>query len=236
MTKIQWTDTTWNPVTGCTKVSPGCLNCYAEKMAKRLQAMGQPKYADGFKVKLHPDVFDKPLHWKKPRKIFVCSMSDLFHEDVPIAFIDCVIHTMAVCPQHKFQLLTKRPERMKFVLGGKGVLPNVWLGVTAEDQQRAHERIPPLHAAPAAVRFLSLEPLLGPIFLGSYLIGIDQVIVGGESGPNRRECKIEWVRDIVEQCRSAGVAVFVKQLHIDGKLVKDIEQFPEDLRIREFPK
>ena len=294
MSSIEWTDTTWNPVVGCTPVSPGCLNCYAATMARRLEAMGRPEYAprveperqtmpDAFGVRTIPaktvriaevrsgravftgevrtlqDRLVDPLKWQTPRRVFVNSMSDLFHESVPFEFIDRVFAVMALCPRHTFQVLTKRPERMaeymstrwrkdgdggshahavwnaKVAMQGKPVspmewpLPNVWLGTSVEDQSRADERIPHLVKCPAAVRFLSCEPLLGPLDLSAYFggkyvglpgdvvhnnynFGVDWAIVGGESGPKSRPCDVEWVRSIVRQCTDAGVACFVKQL------------------------
>lgn len=295
--KIEWTDTTWNPVAGCTPVSPGCLNCYAATMAGRLEAMGQSDYV-GLTVKHNgrttfngtirerPDKLTDPLGWKKPRMVFVNSMSDLFHEDVSFDFVDKVFAVMALCPQHTFQVLTKRPDRMAEYLllkervndlsgdlpsddtawrdwtrydevlrhvnvlradghgliGGAMIgvswpLPNVWLGTSVEDQNTADERIPHLMACPAAVRFLSCEPLLEDIDLsGQFLMqkargirrvaagqhpadaslvkhpSIDWVIVGGESSAKARPCNVAWIRDIVDQCKAADVPVFVKQL------------------------
>ncbi len=321
MTKIEWTDTVWNPVTGCTKVSPGCAHCYAEALFPRVYAATGRTFGD---VECHPDRLDKPLRWRTPRRVFVNSMSDLFHEDVPDEFIDKVFAVMHTAHEHVFQVLTKRPERMReyvktrqgavydacrelagmFVdqVGGMWCdnhdccpwpLKNVWLGVSVEDQQRADERIPILLDTPAAVRFLSCEPLLGPVEIrghlqgcedcdpciggrpdqcavGSYHLnalhpdGIHWVIVGGESGPKARPCHVEWVRDIVRQCREASVPVFVKQIGArplwDGMgaapatthqvehngVVKwrivlkdrkggDPDEWPEDLRVREYP-
>jgi protein gp37 len=304
MSKIEWTNETWNPVVGCSKVSPGCKNCYAEKMAFRQGHMGTPKYqgiADDFgwtgNIFCDEPALEKPLHWKKPRMIFVCSMGDLFHKAVPFEFIDKVFAVMALCPQHTFQVLTKRAERMMEYLTKKHTgnwsgpvqtitrihreavdidnklyyspersyqwpLPNVWLGVTAENQEQADKRIPLLLQTPAAVRFVSVEPMLGSMDFGfcpdviagicNYetadscdacgkgpaITQIDWVICGSESGPNARYCDIENIRSVVKQCKSANVPVFVKQIHLNGKAkaIKDINQFPEDLRIREFPK
>lgn len=266
-TQIQWTDATWNPTTGCSRVSEGCRNCYIERTPPfRMQGrkLGDP-------VQLHPDRLDAPLHWKKPRRIFVNSMSDLFHEDVPEYFIIQVFFAMAVTPRHTYQILTKRPERMRAVCSGQKMLlaltaalaqftaqveghslsirhngdgidggviiPNVWLGVSIEDQATADERIPTLLQTPSAVRFISAEPLLGPIklrdvgpelekmdvlngvkFMPGYhgklcdVPRLDWVILGGESGPGARPCDLGWIRSIKEQCQSAGVPVFVKQL------------------------
>jgi protein gp37 len=293
-TGIGWTDATWNPIVGCSIVSPGCTNCYAMKMAARLEAMGQPIYRGMTQPSKAGPVWSgkidlsnwgqaiKPLSWKRPRRIFVNSMSDLFHESLPDEAIDKVFAVMALCPHHTFQVLTKRPARMKdyierltmnrlrdCVTPGEWPrtrhetdawldpaatpehralyraaltllpLPNVWLGVSTEDQKRADERIPHLLRCPAAVRFISAEPLLGPIDLRfpefipwecaggpnecehGYAAGIpcpkclpqiDWVIVGGESGPGARPCNVEWIRSIIGQCKAAGVPVFVKQL------------------------
>ncbi len=206
---IEWTESTWNPVTGCSKVSAGCKNCYAERMAARLQAMGNPRYADGFKVTLHLDLVDAPKAWKTPRKIFVNSMSDLFHEKVPLTFIKKVFATMRACPQHTFQILTKRSARLAELATQLDWAPNVWMGVSVEDNDAVY-RIHDLLRVPAAVRFLSCEPLIGPCD-NMPLSGIDWVIVGGESGPRSREMKIEWVRSIFRQCRAANAAFFFKQ-------------------------
>ena len=297
-TAIQWTDATWNPVSGCSKVSPGCKNCYAERDWARLSR--NPKLKNYFgrpftEVRCHPERLEQPLRWKKPRKIFVNSMSDLFHEEVPDEFIDRVFGAMAREPRHTYQILTKRPMRMREYLANHEVgarwawapmtshvrlaivdpgvavgwtrngLPNVWLGVSVENQQMADERIPMLLDTPAAVRFLSLEPLLEPVNLewewfdktiAGYDRVIDWVIVGGESGPNARPCNIEWIRSIIAQCRAAGLPVFVKQLGAvpcqfnEGGPRKQIPrvfrnrldrhggdpaEWPVDLRVREFP-
>lgn len=284
MSNIEWTDKTWNPVVGCTPVSPGCLNCYAARMAMRLETMGVPGYQrsdEGIRiaeVRGGRSVFTgdvrtldhrltEPLKWRKPRMVFVNSQSDLFHESVPFEFIDRVFAVMALCPQHTFQVLTKRPERMReyvtrdgdhptrrvrdatyqfdkaayerLDLSGDGwPLPNVWLGVSVEDQARADERIPVLMQCPAAVRFLSCEPLLGPVdmsafFGGAYVgmpgdvvhpnynFGIGWVIVGGESGPKARSCDVAWIRSIVKRCKAAGVACFVKQLGASVEMTFD---------------
>jgi protein gp37 len=335
MSNIEWTDEVWNPVVGCSPVSPGCLNCYAATMARRLDGMGKRGYGpvDGVRiaevrggravftgsVRCVPEALGKPLSWRAPRKVFVNSMSDLFHEEVPFEFVDRVWAVMALSPQHTFQVLTKRPERMAEYLAGElqpyRVLqaahkivepsqargwpwksyvamharwhrdgtdrskppPNVWLGTSVEDQVRADERIPHLLRCPAAVRFLSCEPLLGEVNLwwlnafdegwgpaGAPRERIDWVIVGGESGKDARSCDVAWVRSIVAQCKAAGVPCFVKQLGAwpreavpadgwpsgvlrgiddqagsflslkDGK-GGDPEEWPEDLRVRDFP-
>jgi protein gp37 len=206
---IEWTEMTWNPVTGCTKISQGCKHCYAERMAKRLTAMGSDRYRNGFRVTLHPDLLDVPHKWRQPRVVFVNSMSDLFHEDIPDAFIQRVFATMRDCPQHTFQVLTKRAERLAALAPMLPWPHNVWMGVSVEDA-RVVNRIGYLQKAPAAVRFLSLEPLIGPLE-GLRLEGIDWAIVGGESGPRARPMKPEWVKSIVRQCRAASVAFFFKQ-------------------------
>ena len=242
-TSIEWTDRVWNPVTGCTKVSPGCKHCYAETIADRFWATQYPhipiltgprageeqprKFTD---VWTHDERLLEPLSWRKPSKVFVNSMSDLFHEDVPYEFIMRIWGTMHDTPRHSYQILTKRAGRMAAVVprlvdGGFGVLPNVWLGVSVEDQQRADERIPLLLQTPAAVRFISAEPLLGLVDIYQYLgggrnpigpayggKGLDWVIVGGESGPKSRPFDVAWARLIVQQCQAAGVACFVKQM------------------------
>lgn len=322
-TNIQWTDDTWNPTTGCTRVSAGCDNCYAVEVSRRMEAMGHDKKYGGLVVlnnrkqrhfngvvKCHEDVLDKPLHWRKPKRIFVNSTSDLFHRDVPFDFIDKVFAVMALCPQHTFQILTKRPERMAehfkastardgmlkaaeemFATVNSGVvwervlearkaawpLPNVWLGTSVENQATADERIPHLLRCPAAVRFVSYEPALGPVDFSKIATdftrsqwgkqaAIHWVVVGGESGPGARPFDIAWAGSVIDQCGWAGVACFVKQLgkhprgvnHGDpmpmdfqfddgGEQVQrwylpndnkggDPSEWPEDLRVREFPR
>jgi protein gp37 len=207
--KIEWTDATWNPVTGCSKISEGCRHCYAERLAKRLQAMGNPSYLRGFEIALHRHLLDLPLRWQGPRSIFVNSMSDLFHERVPEEFILQVFDTMQRAPRHRFQVLTKRSRRLA-ELAAKLVWPdNVWMGVTIENVQYA-DRTQDLKNTDARVKFLSLEPLLGPI--GDFdLSGIDWVIVGGESGPGARLMQQSWVTAIRDRCAHAGVPFFFKQ-------------------------
>lgn len=208
-TNIEWTEMTWNPVTGCIKISQGCKNCYAERMAKRLYAMGSERYENGFKPTLHDDLIDLPRRWKKPRVIFVNSMSDLFQEAVPDDFIRAVFATMQDCPQHTFQILTKRSDRLR-QLGPTLPWPeNVWIGVSVEDA-RVMDRITDLAAVPAQVRFLSCEPLIGPLE-NVPLLGIHWVIVGGESGPGARPMQREWVESIHRQCRRSQVPFFFKQ-------------------------
>lgn len=208
-THIEWTQMTWNPVTGCTKVSQGCKHCYAERMAKRLKAMGSVRYLNGFKITLHEDLIDLPRRWKQPRVVFVNSMSDLFHPEVPLEFIAKVFKTMAECPQHQFQVLTKRSERLKELASQLAWPPNVWMGVSVEDE-RVISRITDLQEVPAAVRFLSCEPLIGPLD-SLPLDGIHWVIVGGESGPKSRPMKPDWVHSIKRQCEDSNVAFFFKQ-------------------------
>jgi protein gp37 len=206
---IEWTDSTWNPVTGCTKISSGCKNCYAERMALRLKAAGNPSYANGFTVTMHEDMLDRPLKWKRPQTIFVNSMSDLFHEDIPTEFIFQVFDVMRRADWHFFQILTKRSERMLELSPQLPMMPHIWLGVTVEEQDYIF-RINHLRDTNAAVKFLSLEPLLGPIS-NLNLEGIDWVIVGGESGPRARPIKEPWVVDIRNQCQTANVPFFFKQ-------------------------
>ncbi len=241
-TKIEWTDETWNPVTGCTKVSRGCAHCYAERMARRLAGrFGYPEAPNHFDVTLQPDRLEEPLHWRKPRRVFVCSMSDLFHDDVPKDFIWRVIEMGWRAKQHIFQILTKRPERMLDVLTHSmwwvnDTPQNIWLGVSAENQKAADERIPLLLQCPAAVRLVSIEPMLERIDLrhiqksnlveidaltgnhgvkrplsGKSNAKLDWVIVGGESGPGARPMHPDWVRDIRDQCNDWGVSFFLKQ-------------------------
>lgn len=206
---IEWTDATWNPVTGCTKISPGCKHCYAERMAKRLQAMGQPNYANGFQVTLQPQTLALPLRWKKPRRVFVNSMSDLFHEDVPLSFIKQVFEVMRRANWHQYQLLTKRSDRLFEVSPSLTWEPQIWMGVSVENADSSF-RIDHLRRTGADVKFLSIEPLLAPLPKLD-LRGIDWVIVGGESGPGARPMKPDWVRGIRDQCRRAGIPFFFKQ-------------------------
>ena len=234
--RIAWTDATWNPVTGCSRVSPGCAHCYAERLSHRFGWTTRPWTARHAlaNVQLHPDRLRQPLRWRHPRRVFVNSMSDLFHEQVPDAFLDQVFAGMALAPQHVFQVLTKRPRRAAAwwmdpvrcaritaavaALAERPLaaplpwpLPHVWLGVSAEDQRRAAERLPILTALPAAVRFVSCEPLLGPVDLQPWLDRLDWVIAGGESGPGARPCDPDWVRALRDQCAAAGVPFFFKQ-------------------------
>lgn len=301
-TKIEWTEKSWNPVTGCTKISPGCQNCYAERVSKRLRGRCGYPAEDPFRVTLHPERLEEPLRWRKPSKIFVCSMGDLFHEAVPFDFIDRVFKRINGSPQHDFLILTKRPERMREYFARSMKFPcavcqgtgcsycldhgyqnwemkpysNVWLGVTTENQEMADKRIPILLQIPAAVRFVSVEPMLSPVRLilarryctncnylhwsynpaGSGFVykevycpecgfaygyhspegnsSIDWVICGSESGQNRRPANIEWIRSLKNQCVDADVPFFLKQMEINGRLVKMPkldgqvwDQFPE---------
>jgi len=269
--RIEWTDATWNPIGGCSRVSPGCENCYAEREAIRTSGVGRrhqglvrstergPRWTNV--VRLFEDRLDQPLRWRRSRRVFVNSMSDLFHPDVADQWIERIWTVMGRSPQHTFQILTKRPDRMRrFVEANLGcTLPNVWLGVSVEDQERADERVPLLLQTPAAVRFLSAEPLLGPVLFASqtnsYLrplwggAGIDWVIVGGESGRGARPLELAWIRSIRDQCAAAGVACFVKQLGqrwscsalFEGCMARtakgaDPQHWPADLRVREFPR
>lgn len=263
MTTIEWTEQTWNPTTGCDRVSPGCDHCYALPLAKRLKGMEQargtlrPKYqtdgdprtsGPGFGLAVHPDTLTEPHAWKAPRRVFVNSMSDLFHARVPVDFITDVWRTMQATPRHTYQILTKRPERLARVLGKVHAelglsepLENVWLGTSIESDDYVR-RADALRQAPAAVRFVSAEPLLGPL-PSLDVAGLDWVILGGESGPGARPLELGWVRDVVGQCRAAGVAPFVKQLGsvwarangaVDKKGGKP-EVWPVELRVREYP-
>lgn len=207
--KIEWTESTWNPVTGCTKISPGCKNCYAERMALRLQAMGQPNYANGFELTLHENMLERPLRWKKPQLIFVNSMSDLFHQDVPLEYIQRVFAVMQQAHWHHFQVLTKRSQRLMELSDQLPWPDNVWMGVSVETEKYTF-RIDHLRSTGARVKFLSLEPLLGSL-PNLKLSGIDWVIVGGESGPGARPIQEEWVTNIRDQCVQSNVPFFFKQ-------------------------
>lgn len=292
--KIEWTDATWNPVTGCTPIGAGCVHCYAARMSYRLENMGQSKYAgltslkvNGARhfngvVRCHEDVLGLPLRWRKPRRIFVCSMSDLYHPDVPDAFLDKVHAVMTLCRQHTFIDLTKRSERrrqyltepfvsyriadqMSTVAPNRGAwywptfdvaMAKVWRGVSVSTQAELDAAVSYLLKTSAAVRLLSLEPLLESVRLhcpgchccftseGGVLrdgkvcmneFEVDGVIVGCESGPNRRPCKIEWIESIVAQCQAAGIKCFVKQVSINGRVSHDMSEWPESIRVRELP-
>jgi len=207
--QIEWTEATWNPVTGCDKVSPGCAHCYAERMANRLHAMGQRNYSRGFELTLQPQMLDLPLRWKRSKRIFVNSMSDMFHNEVPLQFIHQAFDVMRRASWHQYQILTKRSERLLSLDAKLDWQPHIWMGVSVENARFQH-RIDHLRDTHAHVKFLSLEPLLGPL-PNLDLANIDWVIVGGESGPHARPMNPSWVSDIRDQCRRAGVAFFFKQ-------------------------
>lgn len=228
-TRIEWAHKVWNPITGCNPVSEGCQNCYARRMANRLRGRCGYPADEPFRVTLHEERLDEPMRWRKPSRVFVCSMSDLFHKDIDTSFRVKVFDVIYQCPQHTFLILTKRPELMKFWLQINGPIvgskpfPNVWLGVTAENQEMVNKRIPILLQTPASKRFVSVEPMLGPVDLTNFIIGpnrLDWVICGSETGPNRREACIEWIGDLCDQCEHAGVPFFLKQMEVDGKIVK----------------
>ena len=230
---IEWTEATWNPSTGCDAISPGCENCYAERLTKRLKAMGQKKYANGFELTLHPSTLELPLKMKQPQTIFVNSMSDLFHHEVPLEFVQRVFETMRAASWHQFQVLTKRSGRLLAFSDAIDWPANVWMGVSVESEGYT-SRIDHLRKTGARTKFLSLEPLLGPLE-GLDLSGIDWVIVGGESGPRARPMQAEWVTSIRNQCERAGVAFFFKQWGgvqkkrtgriLDGRTHDDMPQF-----------
>ena len=238
-TKIEWTERTWNPVTGCTKQSEGCAHCYAEVMSRRLCAMGNPKYANGFKSTTHLEALKEPFNWKKPSTIFVCSMSDLFHKDVSFEFIDKVFSVIKDTPQHNYQILTKRAERMAEYFETRKIPHNVWIGVTVENEDTKY-RIDHIRHLDATVKFLSCEPLLGD--LGELnLDGINWIIVGGESGSQARPMKEEWVLNIKRQADANNIPFFFKQWgtwgsdgikrnkHANGKMLQGeiIQQMPK---------
>jgi protein gp37 len=231
---IEWTDMTWNPVTGCTKVSQGCKNCYAERMAKRLHAMGVERYRDGFRVTLHHDLIAEPARWTKPRRVFVNSMSDLFHPEVPDDFILQVFESMTAHPRHQFQVLTKRSERLRELGQRLPWATNVWMGVSVESDA-VLQRVEDLVNTPAKTRFLSCEPLLGPL-TRLHLEGIHWVIVGGESGPRCRPMESGWVEEILDRCRTDDVPFFFKQWggtrkKKTGRLLhgRTYDEFPETI-------
>lgn len=206
---IEWTGASWNPITGCTKFSPGCAHCYAEKMSRRLHGMGRAKYRNGFAVTCHPEELATPLGWRKPKMVFVCSMSDLFHNDVPLEFIQRIFETMGCASWHTFQVLTKRAERLAEVAPLLPWTPNIWAGVTIESDTYA-ARAEALKSTPAAIKFVSLEPLLGPL-PSLELVGLDWVIVGGESGPGARPIQSSWVIDIRDKATARAIPFFFKQ-------------------------
>lgn len=278
--KIAWTEETWNPIGrvggghACSKVSPGCDNCYAERMSKRLWGTG-PYDGSKKEFELRRNIIEKPMRWRKPRRVFVCSMTDLFHHDIPDKFIEQVFVESGMHKKHQFQFLTKRPDRMKQFLAktfAGNFTRNEWLGVSAENQKFFDKRVRVLLQIPTAVRWVSIEPMLGPIelvsnlpvrrrYLGEFICrsceddpgkfecdccwhdtkvdrvtgGIDWIVLGCESGPKRRPCELQWMIDVVHQCKEAGVAVFVKQVSINDKVSHDMEQWPEELRVREYP-
>ncbi len=231
--KIEWTDSTWNPVTGCTPISEGCENCYAKRMAKRLQTMGQMKYRNGFTVTCHPHALEEPLHWRKPQNIFVCSMSDLFHDDVPFEFIDRIIDVFNKCPQHTGQLLTKRAKRMYEYAEYRNLeWPENVIGmVTAENQKQANLRIPYLLRCGFKTTAVSIEPCLGWVDFNTmthiwnprdsdmYLSGIHWVIVGAETGPNARPMMVDWARNLLAQCQETNVPFFYKRDSVGSRLL-----------------
>ncbi|MGM9508581.1 DUF5131 family protein [Larkinella sp. GY13] len=228
---IEWTDMTWNPTTGCDKLSAGCKFCYAEIMSRRLKAMGLEKYKKGFKLALHADQINLPYTWKKPKTVFVNSMSDLFHNNIPLEFIQQVFKVMNDCPQHVFQVLTKRAEVLEKYSPFLTWTPNIWMGVSVEDSRVIH-RVDGLRHSGAQTKFLSLEPLLGPI-PDLNLSGIHWAIVGGESGPKARPIKEDWVQDIRQQCDAAGVAFFFKQW--GGRNKKEAGRFLNGRTYDEMP-
>jgi len=237
LSNIEWTQATWNPITGCSKISPGCINCYAERLANRLTAMGQKRYQNGFDLTLHNDLIDLPLHWKNPKLIFVNSMSDLFHEDIPREFIENVFKTMQKAKWHTFQILTKRSKRLAKLATYLPWPKNIWMGVSVESPKYT-TRISDLRKVGAAVRFLSIEPLIEPIS-NLPLRGIDWVIVGGESGPGCRPMQTQWVRHIQKLCISKNVPFFFKQWggtrkKLSGRLLdgRTWDQFPTPKRRR----
>jgi protein gp37 len=233
--KIEWTHSTWNPVTGCSKVSPGCDHCYAERMARRLKGMGVAKYKNGFEVTIHPEVLEAPLQWKKPQIVFVNSMSDLFHEKIPFEYVERIFDVMNRANWHIFQILTKRSKPLVKLAPKLHWPENVWMGVTCETEQYQF-RINDLRKTRANIKFLSLEPLLGPL-PSLDLTNIDWVIVGGESGPGARPMKKEWVVEIQKQCRLQAVPFFFKQWGglnkraagrlLNGRLYEQMPEIPE---------
>jgi protein gp37 len=240
-TSIEWVDTTWNPLTGCTKISPGCKVCYAEPYSRRLRLMGQRNYANGFELTLHPHMLDVPLKWKKPQRVFVNSMSDLYHKDVPEEFILRVFDTMVRADWHTFKILTKRADRLEQLSPKLPWADHIWQGVSVENADYAF-RIDHLRRTGAKVKFLSIEPLLGPI-PNLDLTGIHWVIVGGESGPGCRPMEIDWVMQIKERCDAAGVPLFFKQtgeklarqMRFKSKKGSDDAEWPQEWRVRRFP-
>jgi protein gp37 len=230
-TTIEWTDTTWNPTTGCDKISAGCKNCYAAVMSKRLMAMGQHKYRNNFELAVHEEELTRPYGWKKPRKVFVNSMSDLFHKDVPLEFIKKVFKVMNDTPHHTYQVLTKRAQRLEELASELIWTPNIWMGVSIENEQLLF-RLDHLRNTPARVKFVSAEPLIGPL-PNMDLNGIHQVIVGGESGPKSRPIEKSWVVDIKNQCEFHSTSFFFKQW--GGVHKKDAGRLLDGLEYNEYP-
>lgn len=230
---IEWTDFSWNPVTGCDKISAGCTNCYASTMANRLQRMGNPNYRNGFKVTTHPHELEKPLSWKKPLRIFVCSMADLFHSEVLDPFLMQVFDVMRRAHWHTFMVLTKRSHRLTRMVNMLPWPPNVWVGVSCESRDWV-DRLAALRKVPAAVRFVSAEPLLMSL-LPINLEGIHQVIAGGESGHYARPMDPQWARELRDECARQGSAFFMKQMGGRQSKRSDMADLPEDLRIRQWP-
>ncbi|HEY3787276.1 MAG TPA: phage Gp37/Gp68 family protein [Urbifossiella sp.] len=238
---MEWTDCTWNALTGCTKISPGCAHCYAARLSKRLKLMGQANYRNDFQLTLHPHMLDLPLKWKKPRKIFVNSMSDLFHTAVPEDYIHRVFETMVKADWHQYQILTKRADRLEEIAPRLPWRPHIWQGVSVENADYQF-RIDHLRRTAARVKFLSIEPLIGPI-QNLNLDGIHWVIVGGESGPNCRPMEIAWVREIVLACETQNVPLFFKQtgerlartLKLKSRKGGEASELPQEMRVRQFP-
>jgi protein gp37 len=237
---IEWTDATWNPITGCTKISPGCKFCYADRMAKRLKAMGQQNYRNGFSLTLQPHMLEIPLHWKRPRRIFVNSMSDLFHEDVPLSYIEQVFDVMNRASWHQYQVLTKRSDRLRDISPSLKWQPQIWMGVSIENDDYVF-RADDLRQTGASVKFLSIEPLLSALPKLN-LKGIDWAIVGGESGPGARPVDPAWIRELRDRCVREGVAFFFKQWGgvlksrtgrlLDGRTWDQMPQEPADRLIK----
>jgi protein gp37 len=255
-TKIEWCANqdgskgkTWNPITGCTKISPGCQNCYAERMAARLAGVAGYPTDNPFAITWHEDKLDLPTRWKMPQRIFPCSMSDIFHEDIPQYWQERVFEVMRRCSRHTFMVLTKRPQNILDPWKpGKEVVSawpdNIWLGITAENQEWLAKRLSSRNIPKVSILWLSLEPLLGPVDLSPWSPWLDNVssknriswvVIGCESGPRRRPCKLVWVKSIIDQCVAANVPVFVKQMDIGGRVSHDPAEWPEWARIREYP-
>lgn len=251
--KIEWTDATWNPVTGCTPISEGCANCYAKGLARRFPQIHGPAHIEFEEVRCHNNRLQQPYKWNNPRRVFVCSMGDLFHDDVPFGFLDKIWKTMFDCQQHTFIILTKRPQRLKdfaFAWHKNTISPHLWIGVTAENQEQADARIPILLQIPAAVRWVSVEPLLSEVDIRSYLYSdydkaahdsqlieplggfnhakLNWVVCGAETGSKARLMELEWARDLRDQCEDAGVPFFFKK---SGQRIET----PDDLKIHEYP-